>query len=169
MTQSTGTIIYYDHDGGPILREVTADDVARLERSQDFYKSRVEELQKLLLKMPEPWATLCADIVANGYPRGWGAGADLPTGRSWQRWRDDAVNASSVREVTADDVARLEATVSELQHDLNYYMFGAGQDAAKIARLERLVEIAAAIMRAEPVGIPPRLVQAWRAAREVGQ
>lgn len=32
-TKSTGSIIYYDSDGGPILREVTAADVAALEQA----------------------------------------------------------------------------------------------------------------------------------------
>lgn len=73
-TKNHGAIIYYPADGGPISRTVTAADVANLERSQEFYRLRVRALQELLVKMPEPWATLCADIVANGYPRYWGVG-----------------------------------------------------------------------------------------------
>ena len=34
--------------------------------------------------------------------------------------------------------------------------------AADVARLERLVRIASEIIRAQPVGIPPRLLKAWR-------
>lgn len=115
-TTNSGCIIYYDSDGGPILRTVTADDVAELERSRDFYQVRVQELQKLLLKMPEPWATLCADIVANGFPRYWGIGESLPA-------RDD------------------------------------------VARLERLAEIAAAIMREVGSKVSPRLLAAWQEAQ----
>lgn len=76
-TKSSGAIIYYSADGGAISRTVTAADVEAMERGQEFYRLRVEALQSLLMKMPEPWATLCADIVANGYPRYWGVGAFL--------------------------------------------------------------------------------------------
>ena len=34
--------------------------------------------------------------------------------------------------------------------------------AADVARLERLVRIASAIIRSQPVGVPPRLLKAWR-------
>jgi nucleoside-diphosphate-sugar epimerase len=68
------------------------------------------------------------------------------------------------RWVDADDVAALEHQVAELRHDLAYYMYGAGQDAARIASLEQAYRVAQAIMRSNPVGVPVRLVKAWQAA-----
>ncbi|MCA9366900.1 hypothetical protein KC887_01380 [Candidatus Kaiserbacteria bacterium] len=69
-----------------------------------------------------------------------------------------------LRTVTADDVAALEQRSAELQHDLNYYMHGAKQDAKKISMLEQAYSVASAIMRSEPIGLPPRLVKEWREA-----
>ena len=34
--------------------------------------------------------------------------------------------------------------------------------AADVGRMERLVRIASAIIRSQPVGVPPRLLKAWR-------
>ena len=41
------------------------------------YRSRNEALSALARKMPEPWQTLCIDIVANGRPRWWGEGEGI--------------------------------------------------------------------------------------------
>ncbi len=112
--KAAGRIIIYT-ESGEIEKWIEANDVARMERSQEFYQVRVQELQKLLLKMPEPWATLCADIVANGYPRDWGIGESLP-------------------------------------------------DQPDVARLERQVEAAEAIMREVGSKVSPRLAHAWREA-----
>jgi hypothetical protein len=68
-------------------------------------------------------------------------------------------NGNLARTVTAEDVAALERQVAELQHDLNYYMYGIGQ-------LERRLQIADAIMREVGHLVPPRLVQAWNEAKE---
>ena len=47
-TQSSGQIIYYDSDGGPLLCTVTAADVEAMERSREFYRVRVQALHELL-------------------------------------------------------------------------------------------------------------------------
>ena len=95
-TQAHGSIIYYDSDGGPILREVPADDVAAMESHIALLNAEVTRLQ-----------------------------------------------------------AQYDET--EQMRLANY---------ARAQLLERQTEIAAAIMRSQPVGVPPRLVQAWREAQQ---
>jgi hypothetical protein len=43
-------------------------------RGAENYKRQIEALEEIYRKMPEPWRTLCADILANGWPRWWGVG-----------------------------------------------------------------------------------------------
>jgi hypothetical protein len=47
-TKSSGSIIYYDSDGGPILRTVTAADVERLEKQVEAAQAIVREVRHLV-------------------------------------------------------------------------------------------------------------------------
>lgn len=108
-TQAHGSIIYYDSDGGPILREVTAADVAAMKTE-----------------------------------------------------RQQIAAALGIKAETYDLLGFVRATVDHLDNRNQALEIVIAENDA----LQSAYAVASAIMRSQPVCVPPRLVQAWREAQQ---